>query len=205
MSPPHYKLVYFNARGRAEHIRLIFAYSGIEYEDYRVPKERWPEYKKKTPFGMLPILEIDGKVVSQSNAIGRYLAKQHGLAGKDEWEALQCDILVDTLGDLKQVLWKYRTEQDPIKKEERKVKLMKETIPFYLAKFEKVVADNNGFSVGSGITWCDFVFAVSLENFELIFGKASLDQYPALKGLKEKVYGIPSIAAWFAKRPVTEF
>lgn len=51
---------------------------------------------------MLPILEIDGKVVSQSNAISRFLAKQYGLTGKDEWEALQCDVLVDTLGDLKQ-------------------------------------------------------------------------------------------------------
>lgn len=43
---PHYKLVYFNARGRAEHIRLIFAYAGVEYEDVRIPKEKWPEYKK---------------------------------------------------------------------------------------------------------------------------------------------------------------
>lgn len=121
---PHYKLIYFNARGRAEHIRLIFAYSGIEYEDYRIPKERWPEYKKsessdrieyrnnigapliceisETPFGMLPILEIDGKVISQSNAISRFLAQKYGLTGKDEWEALQCDVLVDSLGDLKQ-------------------------------------------------------------------------------------------------------
>lgn len=54
------------------------------------------------PFGMLPILEIDGKSVGQSNAIARYLARQYGLAGKNEWESLQCDALVDTLGDLKQ-------------------------------------------------------------------------------------------------------
>lgn len=54
------------------------------------------------PFGMLPVLEIEGKVVSQSNAVARYLARQYGLTGKDEWEALQCDVLVDTLGDLKQ-------------------------------------------------------------------------------------------------------
>lgn len=54
------------------------------------------------PFGMLPVLEIDGKAVAQSNAVARYLAKQYGLAGRNEWEALQCDVLVDTLGDLKQ-------------------------------------------------------------------------------------------------------
>lgn len=55
----------------------------------------------ETPFGMLPILEIDGKVVTQSNAIARYLAEEYGLTGKDKWEALQCDVLVDTLADLK--------------------------------------------------------------------------------------------------------
>lgn len=54
------------------------------------------------PFGMLPVLEIDGKAVAQSNAVARYLAKQYGLTGENEWEALQCDVLVDTLGDLKQ-------------------------------------------------------------------------------------------------------
>lgn len=54
------------------------------------------------PFGMLPVLEIDDQVVAQSNAIARYLARIYGLAGKDEWESLQCDVLVDTLGDLKQ-------------------------------------------------------------------------------------------------------
>ena len=48
------------------------------------------------------------------------------------------------------------------------------------------------------------MFAVSLENFEHIFGKAALDQYPALKALKIKVYNIPSISAWVGKRPTTE-
>lgn len=54
------------------------------------------------PFGMLPVLELDGRYVGQSNAIARYLAKQYNLTGKDERESLQCDVLVDTLGDLKQ-------------------------------------------------------------------------------------------------------
>lgn len=50
---------------------------------------------------MLPVLQIDGKLIAQSNAVARYLARKHGLNGKDEWEAMLCDILVDTLGDLK--------------------------------------------------------------------------------------------------------
>ncbi|KAL1117626.1 hypothetical protein AAG570_003941 [Ranatra chinensis] len=97
-----YKLIYFNARGKAEHIRFIFAYAGVDYEDCRVPKEKWPETKKSMPFGMVPVLEYEGRTVGQSNAIARYLAKKFDLTGRDEWEALECDALVDTLSDLKQ-------------------------------------------------------------------------------------------------------
>lgn len=54
-----------------------------------------------TPFGQVPILEVDGKRVCQSTAICRYLAKQFGLAGKDDWEALEIDATVDTIHDLR--------------------------------------------------------------------------------------------------------
>ncbi|KAK9506864.1 hypothetical protein O3M35_008723 [Rhynocoris fuscipes] len=100
---PKYKLLYFNARGKAEHIRFIFAYAEVEYIDHRIPKEKWPEMKKSMPFGVVPVLEIEGiGQVGQSNAIARYLAHKYGLAGKDALQALQCDALVDTLADLKQ-------------------------------------------------------------------------------------------------------
>ncbi|XP_031842334.1 glutathione S-transferase [Nomia melanderi] len=202
---PTYKLIYFNARGRAEHIRYIFAYAGIDYIDERIPKERWPELKKSMPYGMLPVLEIDGKLIAQSNAVARHLARKHNLTGRDEWEAMLCDVLVDTLGDLKQIISQYRTEEDHFKKEEKKAKLVKETIPFYLNKFEQTVGENGGYAVGSTTTWTDFVFAVALENFENIFGAHALENYPGLRALKKRVHGIPAIGDWLAKRPHTEF
>jgi hypothetical protein len=43
---PSYKLIYFNARGKAELIRFIFAYAGVDYEDERISQDKWPELKR---------------------------------------------------------------------------------------------------------------------------------------------------------------
>ncbi|KAL1517746.1 hypothetical protein ABEB36_001477 [Hypothenemus hampei] len=196
-----YKLLYFDLPGRAEHIRYIFAYAGIEYEDARIQKDQWPEIKKSTPFGKVPVLLIDGQPIAQSNAIARYLARKFGLAGKDEWEALQCDVLVDTLGDLQASVTQAMKEPDPIKREEVRARVTKEELPFYLTKFEKIVRDNGGYSVGNDITWSDLVFAVLLDQFESTYGKTSLNGYPSLKGLKDKVHNVPNIKSYLETRP----
>lgn len=51
--------------------------------------------------GQVPILEVDGKVLHQSPAITRYLGKQFGLAGANDWENLQIDIAYETINDLR--------------------------------------------------------------------------------------------------------
>jgi len=55
------------------------------------------------PFGKLPILEMDGMKMHQSAAIIRYLARKAGgtLYGRDQFEALQCDVAYDTISDLR--------------------------------------------------------------------------------------------------------
>lgn len=41
-----YKLTYWNARGRGEPIRMIFAAANVKYEDNRISKELWPTIKQ---------------------------------------------------------------------------------------------------------------------------------------------------------------
>lgn len=52
------------------------------------------------PFGVMPILEFNGKVYHQSLAITRFLAKQVKLTGKNDLENLEIDGIVDTVRDL---------------------------------------------------------------------------------------------------------
>lgn len=141
-SIPHYKLIYFPVRGRGEFIRYLFALAEVPYEEQIITFDEWPSKKPgeclcfcrlvvlaigngwrflETPFGALPILEIDhGKhVLAQSVAIGRYLAKRFGmleyaksfmaqildsfmlgLYGKDAVEQAQVDMYVDGCVDL---------------------------------------------------------------------------------------------------------
>ena len=45
-----YKLYYYDVRGRAENIRLLFAQAGVKYEDIRFGKEEWTaKYKSGMP------------------------------------------------------------------------------------------------------------------------------------------------------------
>lgn len=71
-----YKLYYFNGRGRAEFIRLIFVAAGQKFEDVRFAGEEWPAHKAKSPTGQAPFLEIingaEVKVLAQSLSIGKF-------------------------------------------------------------------------------------------------------------------------------------
>ena len=96
--------LYFNTMGRGELSRLIFAQAGIKYEDARLSREEWAELKPKTPTGMLPLLEVDGKPLVGSGPVARFLAEKFGLAGKTDFENSQIAGIVDYVADFKEKL-----------------------------------------------------------------------------------------------------
>ncbi len=58
-------------------------YGAVPFEDVRFKREQWPELKPKMPFGQVPVLEVDGKMLAQSSAMERYVAKLVGLMPED--------------------------------------------------------------------------------------------------------------------------
>ena len=98
---PSYKLTYFDFDGgRAEPIRIAFHAAGIEFEDRRISFQEFGEVRKSTPFNAVPVLEIDGAAITQTNAIGRYVGKMAGLYPEDDMQALYCDEVTSAFEDI---------------------------------------------------------------------------------------------------------
>lgn len=127
------------------------------------------------PFGQVPVLEADGKVLSQSIAIARYLAREHGIAGKNAWESALADMYVDAIGDLTTgtflhqtwvslLFWKYfetspglrpvLIEADAEKQKDITQQFLNDTVAPYMEIVEKHLEKNGtGFLVGSEVSW----------------------------------------------------
>jgi len=196
-------------RGIGEPIRWLFIVSDIPFEDYRIPPEIWPTVKQEIPWGQLPFLEIDGKVrITQSVAIGRYLAKKFNLIPNDDLQSAKCDAMVDAVNDLR-ILWRpYLLESkfgtQPEKAEEMKKTLEEQEFPRFLTQFEEIIkTSGGGYIIGNKYHWADFFLANYLDIWEESMGETLLDPYPSLKTLKASVFCIPAIAKWVLKRPKT--
>jgi prostaglandin-H2 D-isomerase / glutathione transferase len=96
------KLTYFDFDGgRGEPARLALYIGAVPFDDRRINSTKeWPELRERTPFLALPTLEIDGRVVTQSNSINRYVGKLAGLYPQDMLQALLVDEVMDATEDI---------------------------------------------------------------------------------------------------------
>ncbi|XP_013807059.2 hematopoietic prostaglandin D synthase isoform X1 [Apteryx mantelli] len=195
----HYKLTYFNLRGRAEISRYLFAYSGKKYEDHRIEAADWPKIKPTIPFGKIPILEVDGVTIHQSLAIARYLARETGLAGQTPVEQALADAIVDTIDDF-MTLFPWAEKNQDVRKQAFN-DILTNKAPELLKDLDAFLGDNN-WLVGKSVTWADFYWDVC--STTLLSCKPDLaDSYPRLLALRDRVQALPAIAAWIQKRPKT--
>uniref|UniRef100_A0A0A9YG93 glutathione transferase n=1 Tax=Lygus hesperus TaxID=30085 RepID=A0A0A9YG93_LYGHE len=201
---PTYKLTYFPVKALAEPIRFMLSYMGQDFEDFRFQRENWPAIKPTAPFGKAPFLEIDGKMVHQSTAITRYLGKEAGLAGSNNWEDLQIDIAVDTLHDFRQAVAGYWYESDEAIKEKKKAVVQNETAPFFLQKYDDLVKANGGYLANGKLSWGDLYFIGISDYLNKMLGFDMFDKYENLRQVRDKVIALPKIKEWIAKRPESE-
>ena len=202
---PSYKLYYFNQMGRGELVRWIFVQAGLSYEDVRLTDEEWAEFKPKTPFGKIPVLEVDGKLLAGSGPIARYLAEEHGLAGSNAFENAELAGLYDLIEDMQMKLILMFFEKDEKRQAEMKQDLQEKDIPEFLGILEKRITDNEspeGWICGSKVTYVD-MSVVLTTGILVMIDPNILEGYPAISKLKAEVESLPKIAKWIQERPKT--
>ncbi|CAL1528871.1 unnamed protein product [Lymnaea stagnalis] len=202
MAPQNIKLTYFNGRGRIEVSRLVLVAAGKEFEDVRVP-EFTADLKAKTPFGQLPLLEVDGEVFAQSVAIATYLAREFGLYGKTNLDGLRIDQVVQLVQEILNAGYKaYLFTADETQKAQLIKELKEKEFPRYLEYFENLLKNNGtGYFVGDSLTLADLiVYDVAFAFIQRGFG---ISGYPLVEALYSSVESHPRIKPYVAQRQPT--
>ena len=114
-------------------------------------------------------------------------------------------MVVDQLADLQGLFRVANYEPNEEIKKEKMEKFEKEGLPNHFGVLESLFAKlNTDFVAGAEMTYADFDLAIFVERFLEKLG-GNLDKYPHIKRISDKVNAHPNIAAWRAKRPVTQF
>jgi len=201
---PELKLSYFDfSGGRGEPARLALMLGRIPFEDDRIPMKTWTSVRDQTPFRALPVLEVDGELITQSNAITRYVGKLAGLYPDDPLEALRCDEVMDAVEDIvTQAVHTFRIEDEAAKREARQ-KLAEGPISLFLARLDEMLVERGGeYFADNRLTIADLRVFVWFRNLR----SGTLDHIPAdlgdrvaphLSAQHEKIRALPDIAEYY--------
>ncbi|KAE9552229.1 hypothetical protein FO519_004573 [Halicephalobus sp. NKZ332] len=202
----NYTLIYFPIRGLGETARLMFHYAGVEFTDKKVTPEQWAAMKPLTPYGQLPILEVDGKQLAQSSAIYRFLANKFGLGGSDEWEAAQLDSLVFMMADFRtecRQFFSVATGREPGDKLSLYNSQFKPAAEKYIPALERSLnASGSGFFGKSGVTFVDF-FVAEYVNTLHGFLPEFFEKHQGLLEHSKRVHSLPQLEGYLSTRVKT--
>lgn len=92
-------LTYFDMAGKAEAVRFALALGDKPFQDVRLSVEEFQTQSSEFPFGSIPVLDVGGERIAQSEAILRLAGSLAGLtpsdpvvqARIDQWVALEND------------------------------------------------------------------------------------------------------------------
>jgi len=200
------KLTYFDFDGgRGEPARLALFIGDVPFEDQRIGVKDWGSFRARTPFLAMPLLEVDGKVVTQSNSINRYVGKLTGLYPKDDLQALLCDELMDACEDISTRIGNTIGLSDEAKKAARE-ELSAGHLPRYLEQLQGRLREAGGeYFVDGRLTVAD----LKVFNLTRWLRSGALDNIPkdlvdrvapALVQHFERVSSHEKVAGYYARR-----
>lgn len=198
----HYKLTYFDTGGRAEPVRIAFHSADIDFEDVRISFPDFMAMRDSLRFNCLPILEIDGEVVTQSNAMCRYVGKMAGLYPEDNLQALYCDEAMGAIEDLLHTLTPtFGLEGDELKA--AREKLVDGWMTTFVRGLGELIERGGDYFADNRITVADLKVAGLIQwlnSGQLEHVPADLVERlaPALNEHAERVFSDPAVKVYYA-------
>jgi len=200
-----HKLTYFDFDGgRAEPVRIAFHAAGIEFEDDRLSFQEFGEMRKDTRFNSLPVLEIDGNQVTQTNALCRYVGKMANLYPADDVQALYCDEVLDALEDLlHKIVPTFGLKGEEL--QQARAKLVDGWLTVHLLGLGELLDRGGEYFAGDSLTMADLKAFVQVRSLRA----GTLDHVPAdlvdrlAPGLvehQERVAADPRVVEYYASR-----
>jgi len=201
-----YKLTYFDIDGgRAEPVRIAFHAAGIEFEDERLTFPEFGKMRSSTRFNSLPVLEVDGVVVTQTNAMCRYVGGMADLYPDDAREALYCDEALEAAEDLShRIVTTFGLEGEALKA--AREKLTDGWLTIFIKGFDELLKRGGGkYFADKRLTMADLKVSGSirwLQSGTLDHVPTDLVQRlaPALAEHAQRIAEEPIVVAYYASR-----
>ncbi|MCA9513561.1 MAG: glutathione S-transferase family protein [Myxococcales bacterium] len=206
---PKIALTYFDSAGRAEPVRVALHIAGIPFEDRRLPYAEYGRLRAEGafPLNAVPLIEVDGVVMTQTTAMLRYVARLGAtkLYPSDPMAGFIVDSAMETVNDtLSHALAPSFRERDMEKKLAMRAELVAGPMRLCLAYLEGLLEQTGGpFFGGVTLTIADLVVGQQLE--QVLAGgldgvtEAVLEPTPRLRELVDAYRQHPSIIAYRAR------
>lgn len=201
---PKLRFTYFDIKGsRGQVGRLAMEFADIEFEDVRLKFPDFLAQRDSFPYRAIPILEVDGTVVAQSNGINRYLGKLAKLYPTDPLQAALCDEVMDAVEDVTNKVQVTLFIKDEEEKKLARQALADGPIPAYLRQIAARLEARGGQYFADGrLTVADlkvFVWVKSLRSGILDHVPADLVEThaPTLLAHHDMVWAVPKVRAHY--------
>jgi len=196
------KLTYFAGYGLAEQARWTMAAAGVEWEQVALSEHSQFLAMKESNqllFGQLPLLEMDGLKLVQSQSMVRYVARKAGLVGKSPAEEALVDMVCEAVKDARGPVVGFCFNPDPASLQAA----MPDTFKKHGPRFEAIFEQNPTFGespgvLASGLTVADVLVGEMAHEFVEWCGEGILVPYPKIAAVRKRILALPGVAAYLA-------
>lgn len=192
-------LYYFSGRGLADQIRWMLAATNIDFAQKIIDKRaRFVDLcDRQLPFAQLPLLQIDGYDLVQSQAIIRYLAKRGNIAGATLFEQTKCDMIAESVKDMLPLLTGAPFKRHNGVNPEKISQEIREKWAGLAPRYEAILEGNGKkFLVGDSLTYTDVLMAHAITWVVEETEVQSVELFPNLVALQNTVINLPGVRAF---------